>query len=186
MQKCLLYFEKAKGRPADSVTKRIMKPLYDRYRCVRRMVRLASTSAVRLSRAWSSGSAPRPSAEVPKAEVTQRSTEIISLAPEPVIALESSALPEATMLITSSTNISHSEATDRTASVMSIPSDSFFLNWELTLLEFTQMAKALDPKDLVRGRGEILSVKHKLQRFLYDFEKRIQESTSKFSSYLAF
>ncbi|KAM7535535.1 hypothetical protein Aperf_G00000103566 [Anoplocephala perfoliata] len=178
LQKCLLYFEKAKGRPSDLATKRTMKPLYDRYRCVRRMVRMASTSAVRLSRGRSSGSAPRPSADIPK-EDTQPSTEVVSLAPEPGIIPESSTLPEATVLLTSSTNFSHSEATDPTASLMSNPSDSFFLNWELTLLEFTQMAKVLEPKDLARGRGEILSMKHKLQRFLYNFEKRIQESTNR-------
>lgn len=176
----------------DSVTKRIMKPLYDRYRCVRRMVRLSSNSAVRLTRGRSSGSAPRPSIDSveapPKTESTpppppsaQCSTEAVGfLSEQPVIILESSPL-----LVTSSTNFSHSETTERTNSIMSNPpSNSFFLNWDLTLLEFTKAAKTLEPKDLTRGRGEILSVKHKLQRFLYDFEKGIQESTSNYSTSL--
>ncbi|VDL59577.1 unnamed protein product [Hymenolepis diminuta] len=187
LQKCLLYFENAKGRPMDSATKRIMKPLYDRYRCVRRMVRLSSNSAVRLTRGRSSGSAPRPSIDLveapPKTESTpppspsaQCSREVVGFLPEqPVIILESSPL-----LVTSSTNFSHSETTERNNSIMSnAPSNSFFLNWDLTLLEFTKAAKILEPKDLTRGRGEILSVKHKLQRFLYDFEKGIQESTNR-------
>lgn len=171
----------------DTATKRIMKPLYDRYRCVRRMVRLSSNSAVRLSRGRSSGPASRPSIELaevppkidsspPPPPAGQSSSEVIGFPPEqPVIIIEPSPL-----LVTSSTNFSHSEATERTNSIMSNPSsDSFFLNWDLTLLEFTQSAKSLEAKELARGKSEILSVKHKLQRFLYDFEKRVQESTSK-------
>ncbi|VDO15896.1 unnamed protein product [Rodentolepis nana] len=185
LQKCLLYFESAKGRPMDSATKRIMKPLYDRYRCVRRMVRLSSNSAVRLSRSRSNGSAARPSIDLvevpPKKESTpshpaQCLPEVVDLPPEQhMIILESSPL-----LVTSSTNYSHSEATERTNSIMgNPPSDSFFLNWDLSLLEFAKTAKAVGPEDLTRGKGEILLVKHKLQRFLYDFEKRIQESTNR-------
>ncbi|VDM31855.1 unnamed protein product [Hydatigera taeniaeformis] len=176
LQKCLLYFEKAKGRPSDPITKRVMKPIYDRYRCVRRMVRLASNSAVRLSRGRSGGSAPRPSTDA----VRTRTAEADEVAePEPLMNLEQSLMPE-TLLGTSSTNFSQTE-TDQTASLISNgaePPSSIFLNWELTLLEFIQLARRLDSNELTRGRAEILSVKHKLQRFLHDYEKRVQEATN--------
>ena len=167
-----------------------MKPLYDRYRCVRRMVRLASTSAVRLNGGSSSTSTPQPpsnSAEaapstLPTSEVFQ--TAAVAADSAPVATLEPSPLPEA-LLVTSSTNFSHTD-TDRTASLRSnapeasssSTSSSSFLNWELNLLGFTQSVKNLDSRELTRGRAEILSVKHKLQRLLHDYEKRIQESTS--------
>ncbi|VEL10049.1 unnamed protein product [Protopolystoma xenopodis] len=38
LQKSLLYFERLYGRPKDAESKRIMKPLYDRYRQVKRLV----------------------------------------------------------------------------------------------------------------------------------------------------
>ncbi|VDN14952.1 unnamed protein product [Dibothriocephalus latus] len=44
LQKSLLYFEKVHGRPSDSNERRIMKPLYDRYRHVRRLVRCMQSS----------------------------------------------------------------------------------------------------------------------------------------------
>ncbi|THD22086.1 Protein FAM13A [Fasciola hepatica] len=39
LQKGLLYFERLHGRPTESNAKRIMKPLYERYRQVKRMLR---------------------------------------------------------------------------------------------------------------------------------------------------
>ncbi|EUB61449.1 Protein FAM13A [Echinococcus granulosus] len=186
LQKCLLYFEKMKGRPSDPITKRVMKPIYDRYRCVRRLVRLASNSAIRFSRGRSSGSAPQPSVDsvrtlmgIAVVEPTQTDEVVKFAETEPIITLESSLTPEA-LLGTSSTNFSQTE-TDQTASFMSNGAESlpsFFLNWELTLLEFIQFAMNVDPGELTRGRAEILSVKHKLQRFLHDYEKRIQEVTN--------
>lgn len=166
-----------------------MKPIYDRYRCVRRMVRLASNSAVRLSRGHSTCSAPRPSVDsvrtpagdIAVVEPTQTAEVVEFVEPEPLITLEPSLMPEA-LLGTSSTNFSQTE-TDQTASLISNEAESpssFFVNWELTLLEFIQIARKLDSKELTRGHAEILSVKHKLQRFLHDYEKRVQEATSNF------
>ena len=186
----MLYFEKAKGRPSDSTTKRVMKPLYDRYRCVRRMVRLSSTSVVHLSRGPSTIPAPRASldsGEVPISSLGTEGAQVgeIAMLPnsEPVAAPETTPIPEV-LLVTSSTNFSNTD-TDRTASLASNAPDpsisstsSSFLNWELSLLEFAQSAKNLDSNELTRGRAEILSVKHKLQRLLHDYEKRIQEATS--------
>ncbi|KAL5108354.1 Protein FAM13A [Taenia crassiceps] len=186
LQKCLLYFEKAKGRPLDPTTKRVMKPIYDRYRCVRRMVRLASNSAVHLSRGHSICSAPQPSVDsdrtlagITVVEPSQTAEAVELEEPEPLINLESSLMPEA-LLGTSFTNFSQTE-TDQTASLISNEMESpssFFLNWRLTLLEFIQLARKLDSKELTRGRAEILSVKHKLQRFLHDYEKSVQEATN--------
>lgn len=59
LQKCLLYFECEKGHPSNSASKRVMKPIYDRYRTVRRLVRLSSTAAV--PRRPSDASAPTAS-----------------------------------------------------------------------------------------------------------------------------
>ncbi|KAF5401057.1 hypothetical protein PHET_05863 [Paragonimus heterotremus] len=52
LQKGLLYFERLYGRPKDPVSRRIMKPLYERYRLVKRLLRrlprgLESTEYVR-------------------------------------------------------------------------------------------------------------------------------------------
>ncbi|KAF8566459.1 hypothetical protein P879_07791 [Paragonimus westermani] len=52
LQKGLLYFERLYGRPKDAVSRRTMKPLYERYRLVKRLLRrlprvLESTKYVR-------------------------------------------------------------------------------------------------------------------------------------------
>lgn len=44
LQKCLLHFEKIYGRPREYNVKQVMKPLYDRYRLVKRMMKMSDNN----------------------------------------------------------------------------------------------------------------------------------------------
>ncbi len=150
LQKCLLYFEREKGRPSDLSTKRVMKPLYDRYRAVRRLVRLSSKSAVRqgavngtaLQRARSSGAAPesgqvdrtetRPPPEMTLPPIPPVKVELIApLKPaEPAISVSDSPAPA----------LSQTDEAERSTSTATRGDDpgeqtSVFLDWDISLAE---------------------------------------------------
>lgn len=81
LQRSLLYFERLKGRPQDSQSKRTMKPLYDRYRAVRRLVR---------STAVANSSTPVPPSQ-PPLKVGNFEDHLAVTIPEPAVS-ESSCL----------------------------------------------------------------------------------------------
>ncbi|VDD76350.1 unnamed protein product [Mesocestoides corti] len=189
LQKCLLYFEKEKGRPCDVITKKVMKPLYDRYRAVRRLVRLASNSAVRDARPRAATAtvsrSKATSAELPTAVATSS----VEVSYQPVLVevaagdagtCDPISIGELEPQKTSDASVpsTHTD-TEQTASTTGHATSSVFLDWDISLAEFTQTAQELTPSELSTGRAEVLSAKHKLQRVLHDFEKGIQEATNR-------
>ncbi|BHF72369.1 Protein fam13a [Sparganum proliferum] len=187
LQKSLLYFEKVHGRPSDPTERRIMKPLYDRYRHVRRLVRCMQNS-----NRTKSLSLYRSEDNAVSAALTTSTHSYTPVAGPPVKG-DSPCHPSAPEVInlevqacdtvkvdleadeSSAVDACASESTLKNLSKTEVPelAAGMVLDTSSSLLNFAESLTRYPKEKLPSILLSIQSRKHKLQRLLRDFEQQI-------------